>query len=273
MRPPAVAGRFYPNDGDALKETISDCFLSPLGSGLPGECIGSRRIRGVLVPHAGYMVSGGAASNIYRRLAEDGRPDSYVIIGPDHHGMSPQNTFCSEDYVTPMGVCKTHESICKRLAGFIPDFPDAQAYEHSIEVQVPFIQFIDPDAKIVPVLMSDQSPEAAKDLAMALRSACEGFDVVFIASSDMSHYIPKDEAERLDLMVLDRVREMDWEGVYGTVRGNRISMCGYGPLATVMMLCEGCSPEDVGHTDSFDSLGLDRDSVVGYGTAIFTSNP
>lgn len=269
MRQPAVAGRFYPASPEGLRDAIESCFTDGLGPGLPEGRGSSRRVRGAMVPHAGYMASGANATHVYRRLAEDGGPDAYVIIGPDHHGTCAGSVLCSDPFVTPLGVCGTHEGICGRLAGSIPDSPDAHAFEHSVEVQVPFIQYIDPEARIVPILMGDQSPAAAERLASCLREACEGFDVVFIASTDLSHYIPKGDAGRLDSMVLDRVRAMDPDGLYRTVADNRISMCGYGPVMTVMRLCSGCTPEGVLHTDSNDSLGIDPDSVVGYGSATF----
>lgn len=181
------------------------------------------------------------------------------------------NTLCSEPFLTPFGPCPVHEEICSKLSRSVPDIPEAHRYEHSIEVEVPFLQYIDPDARIVPIMMSDQSPEAAVVLAENLKEACDGYDVVFLASTDLSHYIPKAEAERLDLMVLEQVRRMDWQGLYRVVAKNRISMCGYGPTAVAMMLCEGCTPTDIKHTDSYDSLGLDPGSVVGYGTAVFRS--
>ena len=272
MRQPAVAGRFYPAGREALVEAIETCFTHPLGPGMPGPSTGEGRVRGIMVPHAGYMISGPNAAHAFRRLAEDGRPDAYVVIGPDHHGTCRgRNVLCSDPYLTPLGECPVHEDICRRLTISIPDEPECHVFEHSVEVEVPFIQYIDPDARVVPIIMGDQSPQGAMALAHALREACEGYDVVFVASTDMSHYIPKDEAERLDSMVLDRVRAMDWEGVYRTVAANDISMCGYGPTATVMMLCEGCAPEGVLHTDSYDALGLDRGSVVGYGSATFVS--
>ncbi len=268
MRFPAVSGKFYPSDPVDLKDSIEACFDHPLASGRPVRTGDERSIRGAIVPHAGYMASGANASNIYRMLKEDGRPEAYVVIGPDHYGMSPFNTVCSDDFMTPFGPCRTDKELCSRLSETIPDIPEAHRYEHSIEVQLPFLQYIDPDARIVPVMMSDQSPKAAMVLADALRKACEGRDVVYIASTDMSHYIPKAEAERLDGLVLDRIRDMDWKGMYREIADNSITMCGYGPTAVMMMLCDNCSPESIKHTDSFDSLGINRDSVVGYATAV-----
>ena len=270
MRPPAVAGRFYPDDPDELSRMVEWCFRHPLGPGMPVNGDGGRRIRGAMASHAGYVCSGMTAAHTYRAIAEDDLPDVYVIVGPDHYGTARGRTvLCSEDFSTPMGVCRTDSDVCSRLAEVFPDDPGAHSMEHAVEVQVPFIQSIDPDPSIVAVTMGDQSPEAAVRLAKALRAACEGVDAVVIASTDMSHYIPKADAARLDGMVLDRVSEMDVGGMYRTVYENRVSMCGYGPTAVAMMFSEGSSAEVLKHTDSFDALGMDPTAVVGYASAVF----
>ena len=270
MRQPAVAGRFYPDDPDDLEEMISWCFTHRLGPGLP-ECTGdSRRIRGAMAPHAGYMCSGMTAARTYRALKEDGLPELYVIVGPDHYGTAMGRTvLCSDDFATPLGVCRSDREVCSRLSERFPDDPRAHSREHAIEVQVPFIQYIDPDPRIVAVTMGDQSSGCAMELAQALREACDGRDAVVIASTDMSHYIPKEEASRLDGMVLDSISHMDEEGMYRAVYGNRITMCGYGPTAVAMLFSEGCVPRMLGHTDSHDALGMDPGSVVGYAAAVF----
>ena len=209
-------------------------------------------------------------AHTYRAIAEDGLPDVYVIVGPDHYGTARGRTvLCSEDFSTPLGVCRTDSDVCSRLVEVFPDDPGAHSMEHAVEVQVPFIQSIDPDPSIVAVTMGDQSPEAAVRLAKALGAACEGVDAVVIASTDMSHYIPKADAARLDGMVLDRVSEMDVGGMYRTVYENRVSMCGYGPTAVAMIFSEGSSAEVLKHTDSFDALGMDPTAVVGYASAVF----
>ena len=270
MRQPAVAGRFYPDDPEDLEEMISWCFTHRLGPGLPARVGDSRRISGAMAPHAGYMCSGMTAARTYRALEEDGLPELYVIIGPDHYGTAMGRTvLCSEDFATPLGVCRSDREVCSRLARRFPDDPRAHSREHAVEVQVPFIQHIDPDPRIVAVTMGDQSPRSAAELAQALREACADRDTVVIASTDMSHYIPKAEAARLDGMVLDRVSEMDVDGMYGAVYGNRVTMCGYGPTAVAMLFSEGCESRMLGHTDSYDALGMDPDAVVGYASAVF----
>lgn len=270
MRRPAVSGLFYPSDPDDLRGMIERCFRSPLASGMPSGRGSGRNIRGLMVPHAGYIYSGPRAADAFRHLAEDARPDAYVVIGPDHHGICSGAVLCSDPFLTPLGEIPVHEEVCGRLSGTMSDDPFAHRMEHSIEVELPFLQYIDPDARIVPVMMGDQSPDAAVRLAADLRRACDGYDAVFIASTDMSHYVPVPVAERLDGLVLDRIRDMDWRGMYREVAVNRITMCGYGPVAVMMMLCEGCRPRWIAHSDSSAADGPHRGPVVGYASAVFT---
>ena len=136
-------------------------------------------------------------------------------------------------------------------------------------MEVPFIQYIDPDARIVPVIMGDQSLSAARELSGRISEACEGYDVIVIASTDMSHYVPNTVARSQAGQVLERVGNMDAEGVVTTVRRNRITMCGYGPTAVAMMCSGGCGADILGYADSFDTLGMDPDAVVGYASAVF----
>lgn len=269
MRPPAVSGMFYPSDPDDLRDMIEDCFRNPLASGMPGPRRSGRTVRGAMVPHAGYVYSGPRAADAFRRIAEDGRPEAYVIIGPDHHGTCRESVLCGDSFLTPLGEVPVDDAICRRLGTRIRDDPRVHRIEHSIEVELPFLQYIDPDARIVPVMMGDQSPQAAVALARDLEYACEGRDAVVIASTDMSHYVPKPVAERLDGIVLDQVRRMDWRGVYREVASRGVTMCGYGPTAVAMMLCEGCRPDGISHSDSSDAAGTDPGSVVGYASAVF----
>ena len=269
MRFPAVSGRFYPGTPGGLRSGVESCFTHPLGPGLPGPEGSARRIRGAVVPHAGYMASGMNAAHAFRAIKEDGLPEAYVVIGPDHYGTARGTVLCSEEYATPLGACKVDVPILEALMDTFEDDPAAHVMEHSIEVEVPFLQYIDPDPKIVPVIMGRQTPQEALRLASALREACEGRDVVVLASTDLAHYVPKNVAARLDAMVESRVRSMDPDGLYSDVRSNGITMCGYGPVMAAMMFCEGCGSRILSHTDSFDSLGLDRDSVVDYLSAVF----
>lgn len=268
MRYPAVAGRFYPAEKNELLANIRECFLHEIGPGLPERIVSERRIAGAIAPHAGYMASGMNAAHVYKKIAEDGLPEAYIVIGPDHHGVPYRAVMCDDEYLTPLGPCKIHEGIAADLKKSIPCDSGAHKFEHSIEVQIPFLQFIDKDPKIVPIIMRDQSKEAAEKLAAAIKEACKGRDVIIIASSDMAHYIPKDDAQRLNSLVLERIKAKDVDGMYSTVEKNRISVCGYGPMATAILGSEPSEIEILKYSDSWDSLEYDKKAVVGYGSAV-----
>jgi AmmeMemoRadiSam system protein B len=132
-----------------------------------------------------------------------------------------------------------------------------------VEVQIPFIQYIDPNAKIIPIIMSDQSQECARYLSNAIAEACEGIDHVVIASSDLSHYVPKGQASSESKCLLDRICALDVNGMYDVIDERKITACGFGPMAVAMS--SGCrSAKSLKYSDSCDSLGSDRDGVVGY---------
>lgn len=269
MRIPVVAGRFYPAEEHSLIHEMENCFLHPLGPGLPAQEGSERSVVSAVAPHAGYRASGMNAAHVYKAIKEDGLPEAYVIIGPDHHGVPYNAVLCSEPYLTPLGECCIHDEIAERLGGMIPDDPAAHAFEHSIEVQVPFLQFIDKDPKIVPIIMRNQDMRSAEKLAEQIRKACEGFDTVVIASSDLSHYIPKDAAARSDMELIRRALDMDVPGMYMAVDRLNISACGYGPIAASILSSEPSSSELLKYSDSFDSLGGDRSKVVGYASMAF----
>jgi len=269
MRQPAVAGRFYPDSANSLKAELEACFLHPLGPGKPLWEGNDRNITAAVVPHAGYRASGMNAAHAYKAIKENGLPDAYIVIGPDHYGVPYRTVMCSDPYVTPLGVCEVHQEIAERLGKNIPDDPKAHRKEHSAEVQVPFIQHIDPAPKIVPIIMRDQSEENARDLAKKIKDACSGFSVAVIASSDLSHYIPKKEAERVDNLYLKHVLKKDINGMYQTLMENRMTVCGYGPIATAALFSEGAASELLCYSDSHDALGTDDSAVVGYSSVIF----
>ncbi|MCL2031763.1 MAG: AmmeMemoRadiSam system protein B [Methanomassiliicoccaceae archaeon] len=263
-----MAGRFYPADRAELTASIESSFLHDLGPGLPEHLGNDRTISAAISPHAGYMASGMNAAHVYRKIAEDGLPEAYILIGPDHTGVPFKAVMCDEDFLTPMGPCKIHEDIASGLKETVPCSCAAHRYEHSIEVQIPFIQYIDKDPKIVPIIMRDQSKASAEKLAGSIKEACGDRDVIIIASSDMAHYIPKKDAERLNSTVLERIAERDVDGMYSAVERNRISVCGYGPMAAAILGSEPSRIEVLKYSDSWDSLRYDINSVVGYGSAV-----
>lgn len=263
MRAAAVADRFYPADEDEARETVEACFA--LGPGMPGARSSERSTKAVVVPHAGYIFSGICAAHAFKALAEEAKPEAYIVIGPDHYGNGRDLCTCTDEFWTPFGECEFAWDVGSSILEHIPDVPDAHAREHSIEVELPFLKYIDPDAAIVPIIMGDQSRSSADRLAGILREACEGRDVVVIASSDLVHYEPKDYAVLMDSQFLGHVKALDVDAVYSCVRRNRLSVCGYGPVATAMMSVDAEGAEILCMTDS-SAAGYDTDSVVGYGS-------
>ncbi len=268
MRYPAVAGRFYPADRDGLAELVEECFYHEKGPGTVPDTGCARRIKAAVVPHAGIGVSGPVAAHAFAELKRDGHRDAYIIIGPDHYGQPYDLVMCSDSYMTPMGECGV-SGIGKRLAGLIADSPRAHRLEHSIEVEVPFLQYIDPEAEIVPIIMGRQDLQTAARLAEAIRTAAEGKDAVIIASSDLMHYVPDDVEKELDRGFLDRMTALDVEGMYDCVRRDRMTVCGYGPIAAAILAARPSRARLLCHSNSWETIRYDRDAVVGYASAVF----
>lgn len=270
MRQPAVAGSFYEAREDALRKSIEAAFLSPLGpgrlpSGSPGR---SRSIRGIVVPHAGYRYSGHVAAHAYLSLWEDGLPGTIVVIGPNHYGTSEWALLSDEDYVTPLGIARVDKEINSRLKGGLFDIDNlAQASEHSIEVQLPFLQYMRREISFVPVCMGAQDYETARYVGERIRGALEGRDAVVIASTDFSHYVSETEAKRKDAMAIERIVACDPAGLYDTVISKDISMCGYGPVMA-MLACIAPARGRVlcyGHSGQVEPMR----QVVGYCSIVF----
>lgn len=263
MRYAVAADRFYPWDEDEARAAIEYCFDN--GPGRPSGR-GNGGPKAVIVPHAGYIYSGICAAYAFKALAERRRPEAYIVIGPDHYGNGYDVCLCSEPYETPFGECEVDWELAAMLARDIPDSPSAHSREHSVEVELPFLKYIDPDAKIVPVIMGDQRKAAAVRLADSIKDACEGRDVVIIASSDLVHYVPRDYATDMDERFMACVKDLDVDGIYDAVRQHRLSVCGYGPIAAAMMACSAERADILKITDSGEvSGGTDR--VVGYASA------
>jgi AmmeMemoRadiSam system protein B len=142
----------------------------------------------------------------------------------------------------------------------------AHLYEHSLEVQLPFLQYLSPEVKVVPVVMGQQDIIMARETARVLREACKGKDVMFMASSDLSHYVSPEVAKKRDGLVLDRLLALDPEGVMEVVEANDISMCGPGPVATMLLACGGKKARLLHYGNSGDVRPMG--DVVGYAAAV-----
>lgn len=262
MRAPAVAGKFYPQGEKQVRQEIGRLFDSYAGGAPKLNEDGPRDIVGMVVPHAGYTYSGPVAAHAYAALAKDGFPETFVVLGPNHSGFGSPVAMTTEDFETPMGRVEIDQDIVGRLGRLIADDPLAHRYEHSIEVQLPFIQFFSDRVKFVPVAMAAQDFETAKEVAEELIGACKGKDVVFIASTDFSHYVPAAEAQKQDHSVIERILALDAEGVYDTVVRKDVSMCGYGPVMTTMLASGGKRAQLLNYATSGDVVPMTE--VVGY---------
>ena len=253
LRKPAVAGQFYEGSESRLNERIRECFLDDRGPGsLPKIDKGNKKIKGIVVPHAGYIYSGAIAAHSYNYLANNGFADTFIILGPNHTGMGSGVSVMTEgNWETPLGAVPINENLSSLLFKDIVDKDEhAHTYEHSIEVQLPFLQFIarDKDFSFVPICMAMQdfetSSEVGKIIADAIRVRDE--NIVIIASTDFSHAgfnymsMPPEGmrvdkyASKQDKLAIDQILKMDPQGLINTVQNNNISMCGYGPVAAML---------------------------------------
>lgn len=266
MRRPAVAGQFYAGDRDSLLTEVEACYASPLGPGaLPGDLGSSRTLRGLVVPHAGFMYSGPVAAHAYLALAKDGLPETVVILGPNHTGYGMPLAVATEDFETPLGVAQVNRELSQAVVqGALQEDIEAHRYEHSLEVQLPFLVHLSPQLKFVFICMGVQDYQAAAEVGSVLSRALKGQDVLLIASTDLSHYVPREVAARKDALAIEEIVEGDARGLYDTIRKHNVSMCGYGPVMAVLEALDGPRGELLKYGSSGDVQPM-RD-VVGYGS-------
>ena len=265
VRPPAVAGMFYEGRSDRLDRDVR----SHLGSG--GEP--PRPALGAIVPHAGYVYSGPVAGAVYARIAI---PSAAVILCPNHTGRgAPAALEPSNSWRTPLGDVPVSRRLSDRLAELAPSLErDAAAHarEHSLEVQLPFLQVLRPEVQIVPVCLGARDLDLCREVgeAFAALRAEEADPPVLLASSDMNHYESRAAGRRKDDLALARIEALDPEGLYTTVLSEGISMCGFLPATTLLFAARKAGVAEarvVARRDSGDETG-DASSVVGYAGVI-----
>src|SRR3972149_10478441 len=210
VRRPTQAGAFYEGDAEALKRQIEECFLHRFGPGkLPRVDVnGSRNVVGLVCPHAGYMYSGPVAANAYFELALDGKPGTVVILGPNHTGYGSALALMDEGlWRTPLGDVEVDSDVAREIVqetGLVDVDELAHRHEHSIEVQLPFLQYLyGNEFKFVPVCFQLQDLASAEEVGNAPVEVLAERNAVIIASSDFTHYEPQANAERKDLAALE----------------------------------------------------------------------
>lgn len=273
VRRPCQAGAFYAGSPSALHAEIEECFLHRLG---PGELpklqeTGSRKILALISPHAGYMYSGPVAAHSYYALASDGKPAVVVILGPNHTSLgSGVSIMVDGSWKTPLGNVEVDKEIAEKIlhSSKLIDVDDvAHAHEHSIEVQLPFLQYLYGSAfRFVPICMMLQDLETSREIGAALANAVSDIDVVIIASTDFSHYEPQPVADKKDHLALDAILKLDEVQLQSVVESYNISMCGYGPATAAITAAKQLGASSANllcYRTSGDVTG-DRSAVVGY---------
>jgi AmmeMemoRadiSam system protein B len=259
-RTAAVAGQFYYGTSSRLLQQVEE---------YTDKGIQKEDAIGIVVPHAGLMYSGGVAGAVYSSIRP---PKTFVMLGPNHTGLGARVALMDEgEWEIPTGTVGIDRKLASRIALDNPAVSrDAQAhfFEHSLEVQLPFIVHLSPAIRIVPIALLSLTLSECLELGERIAAAVKAVDypVVILASSDMSHYQPDKVARVRDKLAIERILDIDPEGLYETVQRERISMCGYLP-ATVMLhaarLLGAGSARLVKYATSGDVSG-DYDSVVGY---------
>ncbi|MEW5745689.1 MAG: AmmeMemoRadiSam system protein B [Nitrospirota bacterium] len=263
-RPPAVAGQFYNGSASRLRSQVEQYLVKGAAK---------EKVIGLVSPHAGLMYSGHVAGAVYSSLQV---PRTFVLVGPNHTGLgAPLSIMTSGEWEIPTATIAIDEPLALAVQRRVPGMTDdarAQLFEHSLEVQLPFIASLSPEAEIVPITMGTASLEECRTVGTALAESVReaGYEVVIAASSDMSHYLPDSTARSVDMLAIREILALDPEGLYRTVVQERISMCGFIP-ATVMLyaarLLGAREARLVKYTTSGDVSG-DYEQVVGYAGVI-----
>ena len=276
IRPPAVAGMFYPGDSLQLARTVNQ-FVEKSSFSQPRV-----KPRGLICPHAGYLYSGVVAAAGYKQLSGYDY-STVVVISPSHREpFMFSSVYCKGGYRTPLGTLAVDTVLAECIAGSQNRsvrcgdqghrHEQLRYGEHALEVQLPFIQMVlGPGVKIVPIVMGRQDPAAVAELAGALVSAVGGRDdVLLVASTDLSHFHDYSQANRIDSRLIAYVEAYDYRGLLQALGSGEVEACGGGPMAAVMMACERLAATGMrilSRANSGDVTG-EKDRVVGYFSAM-----
>ena len=278
LRRAIVASQFYEGNAEDLRAQLTSCFLHKLGpQKLPtiNKTTRPRKIVGLICPHAGYMYSGPVAATAFYNLAPDRQPVTVVLLGPNLTGYGSALSVMREGtWQTPLGNIEIDTKLTDNIIQEtrILDIDDvAHRYEHSLEVQLPFLQFIYGNSfKIVPICFLMQDYDSAVEIGRALTEALDATNTVVIASSDMTHYESAKSAFAKDQAALKEVVALNARGFYDTVEAKNITACGYAPITVLITYAVGigAKAELLAYHTSGDVTG-DHSSVVGYAAASF----
>jgi AmmeMemoRadiSam system protein B len=260
LRPPAVAGRFYPQDPEVLRADV-ESYLSPPQQAIPAL--------GCVVPHAGYIYSGQVAGAVYSRIE---LPRRCIVLCPNHTGKGrPLSIMSQGAWETPLGLAPVDSDLAEALKREFPllrENEEAHRTEHAIEVELPFLQSQRPDFGFVPIALGIGQFEILQALGEAIAKVLKAQTdtVLLIASSDMNHYESDSITRVKDQKAISRILALDARGLFDIVTREQISMCGFGPVVTMLTALNrlgAVAPGLIKYATSGDVSG-DRERVVGY---------
>ena len=283
---------FYAGSSQSLNKQIEQCFLQSPGPGkIPAITTNHlKNLIGVIVPHAGLMYSGGVAAHAYQAIAEQGFADTFILLGPNHHGLgSGVAVYPDGAWETPFGSIPIDTEIVSMLSGGIIDIDESthQQQENSIEVQLPFLQYLAKKKpfSIVPILMSMQDYETSVEVGMQIAHVLKESkkSIKILASSDFSHEgvsygrIPPDNltaasyAKQQDDIAIDHILAQDAQALAQSIETHHISMCGYGPIIALMTAADTMGVQEatlLKYNTSHD-ISPNKHACVGYGALAF----
>jgi MEMO1 family protein len=264
IRKSVIAGSWYPGHPDGLRSQIRG-FLREV----PEREVPAGELLALIVPHAGYIYSGGVAAHAYKLLLHH-RFRQVVIVAPSHrHAFRGASIDRKTGYETPLGVVPVDPVLSetlRRQSAIFGYVPEGHAQEHSLEIQIPFLQETLEDFSLVAVIQGSQDEDTAEAMARALAKVLRGKGILLVASTDLSHFHAYERARSLDQKVLDRVAAFDEAGLMQDLRDDRVEACGGGILVTVMKtarLLGADRAQVLRYANSGDVTG-DRTGVVGY---------
>ncbi|MDP9197189.1 MAG: MEMO1 family protein [Thermoproteota archaeon] len=274
-RKPAVSGLFYPNKSDELLSTIKSLFLDQKFG--PGSLPPSRdkgKIYGLVSPHAGYLYSGAVAANGFYEISSYSF-DTVVILGPNHYGIGSDIATIEEGtWITPIGRVRIDADLAREISkncDIVKLDSFAHSRDHCIEVQIPFLQYINKRLSIMPIILGKQDKSTIMTLGKCLAEITKDRNVMLIASSDLTHYAPNEEAHERDMKLISSILSINIPEFYSVLQNSRVTACGYGAIGTVMAAAKengATTGKLLRYATSGDVTG-DTGSVVGYSSIAF----
>ena len=260
QRKQAVAGQFYPGNPGELKKQLSQ-FIK--------EEKKKEKVRGIVSPHAGYIFSGRTSGEVYSSIEI---PSQIIILGPNHTGMGANFAVMSEgSWITPLGEMKINSELAKKIlqaSKHLQEDEQAHQFEHSIEVQLPFLQYLQPSCEFVPICASSGSYQVYQEIGESIAQVIKEspHDILIIASSDMNHFESQEVSKEKDQKAIEAILQLDEKKLLQSIQDYNISMCGYIP-ATIMLIASKLlgaqQAELIRYETSGDVMG-DYSRVVGY---------